>query len=159
MSKTILLQRSAKGDDSSFGMFYLDPASQRPTCFIIEDEHRDVKVRGETRIDAGRYEVIKRITEESKMTLKYRKKYEWFDYHLMLLNTPRHKWIYIHSGNYESHTDGCLLVNFNAMMLDGEYAGGRSRDAYEVVYKEITKWLDEGERVFIIVKDEIEIVL
>lgn len=160
MSKTVLLQRSALGADSSFGMFYLDPASNKPTCFIIEDEHRDVKVQGETRVDAGRYEIIKRVIADPSqgMTGKYRKIYDWFDFHLMLKDTPRHTYVYIHHGNTEKDTAACLLTNFNAYMLDGEYEGGRSRDAYKVVYQAIEKML-ETNRVFIIIKDEVKVVL
>lgn len=151
MSKTITLKRLFQGSDSTLGALYL--SKEKPTCFIIEDEHRDVKVKGETRIDAGVYEVIKK-TDVTPLTEKYRKKFDWFDFHLELQNVPRHKYIYIHIGNYEKNTDGCLLTNFDGKMLaTGEYQGGRSTDAFKKVYQEVEKML-EVDRVFICVIDE-----
>ena len=147
MEKTIYLRRLFRGADSSLGALWL--YDQQPECFIIEDEYREIKVAGETRIPAGRYEIKKRITESSEMTLKYREQYAFFDYHLQLQDVPGFSWIYIHAGNKESHTDGCLLVNYNAMMIEGEdakeYVGGRSRDAFKVIYKELSAFLDRGQ--------------
>ena len=150
--KEITLQRLFRGKDSSLGALWF-PDTDQPECFIIEDEYRREKVQGETRIDAGRYEIKKRLVASPKTKI-YQKLYDWFDYHLEVKDTPRHKYVYIHSGNKEAHTEGCLLPNYNAMMLDGEYEGGRSRDAFEVIYKTVSKWLDDGHQVFIKVIDE-----
>lgn len=156
--KTVKLQRLFSGKDSSLGAFFLFPETGNPTSFMIEDEYREKKIRGETRIDAGLYEIKERMAL-TELTKKYRKKYDFFEWHLELQDTPRHKFIYIHSGNTDDHTAGCLLPNFNALMLDrdgeeNEYAGSRSRDAFTLIYKQITKWLDEGHKVYIEVLDE-----
>jgi hypothetical protein len=156
MMGAITLKRIASGRDSTIGMLFFGPIGFNPQCFIIEDEFRAVKVKGETRIPSGKYQIKKRKVK-SPMTLKYREIYPFFDYHLELQNVPNFKFVYIHHGNKESNTDGCLLCNYNAMFLDGgtiEFAGGRSRDAFEVVYKKITSWLDDGIDVFINVIDE-----
>ena len=154
MIQEIKLRRLFSGNNSSAGALYF-PGECQPECFIIEDEHRAVKVRGETRIDAGRYEIKKRIVLSEK-TKTYRKLYSWFDYHLELQNTPRHKYVYIHSGNKESHTEGCLLPNYNCMMLEdiNEYEGGRSRDAFKEIYRKVSAWLNNGDQVFINITNE-----
>ena len=152
MDFTIKLQRLFKGKDSSLGVLYVD--SDAPMCFIIEDEKRDVKVAGETRIPAGIFQIKKRIAD-SPLTIKYRNIYpSFFDYHLELQNVPGFKYVYMHHGNTEKDTAGCLLCNYNALILgNGEYVGGRSRDAFRAVYTVISKMLDNG-NVFIDVSDE-----
>ena len=52
-------------------------------CFTLEDERRAEKAKGETRIPEGVYNIVKRKVD-SPLTLKYREKYDFFDYHLML---------------------------------------------------------------------------
>lgn len=154
---TIKLQRLFGGADSTLGALWLD--KHQPACFIIEDEYRAVKVMGETRIDAGRYEIKKRVMPENALSGKtkaYRGYYDWFDFHLELQDVPRHKYVYIHHGNLEKDTDACLLTNYSGNMLEAEtyeYSGGRSRVAFEMVYKKIEKML-ETTRVFIDVIDE-----
>ena len=147
------LTRIFGSKDSSLSALWLN--NKQPECFIIEDEQRDVKVQGETGIDTGRFEMKKRKVL-SPMTLKYRDIYSFFDFHLQIVGLPRHKYVYIHSGNTDDDTDACLLTNYNAYMQEGkvsEYVGGRSRDAYEVVYKKISEMLNQG-RVFITIINE-----
>ncbi len=148
--KLVQLKRLFKGEDSSLGALWIE---DKPICFIVEDEYRKVKVKGETRIPAGKYELKKRISESPK-TLQYRKIYPWFDYHIELQNVLNFKYVYIHHGNDDDDTDGCLLTNYNALMMDGgEYMGGRSRDAFEAVYKKLSDMMKQ-ESVFIDVIDE-----
>lgn len=153
MSKTIKLNRLFKGSDSTLSVLWID--RDKPACFIVEDEKREVKVQGETRIDAGIFE-IKFREYDTPLTLKYRKKFpEWFTYHLEITGLPRHKYVYIHIGNDDDDTEACLLTNYNGIMLpNGEYAGGRSTDAFEDVYKRLSEIINSGERLFIEIKDE-----
>src|SRR5690606_2699229 len=80
-----ILQRFSDNTDSTLGlMFKIIGYEGKPrlhfNSFVIEDEYREVKVKGETRIPAGRYE-LKIRKQDTPLTLKYRKRYpEWFQY-------------------------------------------------------------------------------
>ena len=100
------LKRFSAGKDSTLGLLFVDGEFE---CFTLEDEYREEKVKGETRIPAGTYKVAKREVV-SGLTEKYRSKYPWFDYHFMLHDVPNFQYVYIHVGNDDDHTDGCLLV-------------------------------------------------
>ena len=77
--------------------------------FTLEDEYRDVKVSGETRIPAGFYKLGLR-KDDTPLTLKYRAKYPWFKHHIEILNVKGFTGVYIHIGNSERDTDACLLL-------------------------------------------------
>jgi hypothetical protein len=100
------LKRFSSQSDTTLGLLFVDGEFE---CFTLEDEHREEKVKGETRIPAGTYKVEKREVL-SGLTKKYRNKYPWFDYHFMLQDVPDFQYVYIHIGNDDDHTDGCLLV-------------------------------------------------
>ena len=101
------LKRFSSQSDTTLGLLFADGAFE---CFTLEDEYRSQKVKGETRIPAGTYKVEKREVL-SGLTEKYRKKYPWFDFHFMLQDVPDFQYVYIHIGNDDDHTDGCLLVS------------------------------------------------
>ena len=100
------LKRFSSQSDTTLGLLFVDGEFE---CFTLEDEYREEKVKGETRIPAGTYKVAKREVL-SELTKKYRNKYPWFDYHFMLQDVPNFQYVYIHVGNDDDHTDGCLLV-------------------------------------------------
>ena len=74
------LKRFSSQSDTTLGLLFVDGEFE---CFTLEDEYREEKVKGETRIPAGTYKVEKREVL-SGLTKKYRSKYPWFDYHFML---------------------------------------------------------------------------
>lgn len=123
--------------------------------YTLEDEHRDVKIKGETRIPAGRYRLVLRKVL-SGMTKKYRKRYPWFEWHIMLENVETHKFIYIHSGSFETHTDGCILVGWTqSANLGDDGSITESRHYYEILYKQIVPLLESSnDEVYINIYDE-----
>ena len=146
----LALKRYSDDGESTLGLFYRDGHF---SCYTIEDEHRDVKVKGETCIPAGEYKVVYQevVTE---MTKRYRNKYSWFDKHLMLENVPGFTSIYIHVGNTDKHTDGCLILGdscISNVTKDGFV--GSSKDAFKRNYGIITQALDSGQDVTISVED------
>lgn len=147
----LVLQRMAKRSDSSYGVIFSEGEHQ---CFTIEDEKRDIKVKGETRISEGKYE-IKFREEGTPLTKKYRKKFpDWFTYHLELQDVNNFSSIYVHLGNFERNTDGCILVNSGVTEVNGEFQGSNSTGAYIKFYKLVSDTLNKGEQVYITIRDE-----
>lgn len=130
----ILVLRFSDDGDSTTSLIFID---EKFFCFGLEDEAREVKVKGETRIPAGTYDLGIR-EEVSGMTKTYREKYPWFEWHLHVKEVPNFEYVYIHTGNTDEHTDGCLLVG-NTLVgnrVDDGFVGD-SRAAYEEFYKKV----------------------
>lgn len=119
-------------------------------CATIEDEHRSNKVPGETRIPAGRYEIL--LREEGSLTQKYFRKFP--DMHkgmLWLQDVPGFDWIYIHIGNTDRDSEGCILVGNILDCQEGTV--GRSVKTYQDIYPLIANEILNGNQVFITVED------
>jgi len=129
--------------NATLGLLFIDGVFE---CYTLEDEERHVKVKGETRIPEGTYKINFRKTT-SPLTERYQKKYEWFDYHLQIQDVPGFQYVYIHVGNSDSNTDGCLLVG-STVDKDSMFQG-RSVPAFKQVYKKIGNAIKNGEPVTI----------
>jgi hypothetical protein len=148
----IVVKRFADNGKASMGLFYIGGIFQG---FTIEDEERDVKVKGETRVPNGTYKIS--LRSEGGFHARYKKKYG--DMHKGMLcvhNAPNWKiinagmefqYILIHTGNTEKHTAGCLLLNDSVSRKT--FTGGSSVDAYKRIYPKIAKAILDGERVTI----------
>ena len=148
----LLLQRSSRGDDSTVGVLHVNGV---PRCFTLEDERREVKVKAETRIPAGTYEITLRAV--GGFHGRYLKRYgpAWHKGMLWLRDVPGFEYILIHIGNSDKDTAGCLLVGESARMnSDGNCTIQSSRLAYQRIYPEIAAALVNGERVTITIEDE-----
>jgi len=119
-------------------------------CFTCEDEHREVKVPGHTRIPKGTYEI--KLRDKGTITKKYAKKFDFHRGMLWLQDVPGFEWIYIHVGNTEKHTDGCILVGYGADCQDTNIVR-KSVLAYTSLYQMIIEAMDADERVFITIED------
>ena len=151
-----ILQRFSDNRDSTLGLLFKLTQTGKLLfqAYTLEDEFRQSKVTKETRIPAGKYEVVVQENETPK-TLQYRERYKWFVNHLMLKNVPGFTGIYIHVGNKDEDTDGCILLGDNA---DNNQIGpgsiSNSTASFMRFYKEVFDWLDGGNKVFIEVRDE-----
>jgi len=102
-------------------------------CFGLEDEYRENKIVGETRIPAGRYKVS--LRKEGGHHLRYISRFP--DIHkgmLHIIDVPNFNWILIHCGNTDEHTDGCLLVGSQANTEPGDMSIISSTAAYSRFY-------------------------
>tara|TARA_R110002020_G_scaffold149882_1_gene326357 strand:- start:4105 stop:4602 length:498 start_codon:yes stop_codon:yes gene_type:complete len=145
--------RFSSGSDCTNGILFdvsnrLD--GRKFLCYTLEDEQREEKVKGETRIPAGSYEI--QIRDTGGFHSKYSKRFG--DLHrgmLHVTDVPGFEYILIHCGNTDEHTAGCLLVGDsqenNQIKKDGFI--GRSTQAYKRVYEYIMKSLEEKESVVI----------
>lgn len=143
------VDRFKHGSDSSLGIFKVNGIFE---CFVCEDEHRDKKVHGETRIPEGCYLI--KLRNEGGMTKRYASKFP-NDHKgmLHLQNVPNFEYVYIHIGNTDDDSLGCLLVGKGAVStLDGGTVSN-STGAYIDLYRKIVDAMDSGETVQIIIKN------
>ena len=122
-------------------------------AYTLEDEQRNEKVYGETRIPDGTYKLDLRKTGGYHQ--KYSKRFK--DIHAGMLhvtNVPGFEYILIHCGNTDEHTAGCLLVGDsqenNQITKDGFI--GKSTQAYKRIYPRIAEAIECGEEVIITYK-------
>lgn len=118
-------------------------------CHTLEDEYRTVKLSGETRIPAGRYQLTLRTIGPHHT--RYR--YKFPDIHkgmIEMLGVHGFSDILMHIGNREDQTGGCLLVGSTA---EGNIVGpgriGSSTSAYLRVYPIMATMIERRPKVFI----------
>lgn len=155
MIQEYILQRLSDNRESTVGvLFKITTGNPFLQGYTLEDEYRESKVKGETRIPAGRYEVVINKAD-TPLTLKYRAKYNWFTHHLMLKNVPNFQGIYIHIGNKGDNTDGCILVGDsvnNNRLSDGEVS--YSTQCFIRLYSDMTSILEAKNQIFITIREE-----
>ena len=118
----LTLKRIARKEGYTIGRLYIDD-NPKPFCDTLEDTDRGleqampldmikrIKVKGETAIPTGTYELSMR-----HISPKYsRKKAFAFTGGVMprLLNVPGYEGVLIHSGNTAADSEGCILVGEN----------------------------------------------
>tara|TARA_Y100001938_G_scaffold93111_1_gene127682 strand:+ start:1408 stop:1899 length:492 start_codon:yes stop_codon:yes gene_type:complete len=155
--------RISSGTDSTNGILFesIEQGNEIDGCwrqkkflaYTLEDEYRDKKVFGETRIPDGTYKMG--LRKEGGYHARYSKKFD--DFHigmLHVLDVPGFEYILIHCGNTDEHTAGCLLVGDsqenNQIKKDGFI--GKSVQAYKRIYPRIASALERGEEVKITYK-------
>ena len=136
----LTLERFFSDGEATIGLLFLGGVFQ---CFVLEDEHRTTKVKGETRIPAGDYHIG--LRNQGGMTKRYAQRYPK-DHKgmLWLLDVPNFKWIYIHIGNKDDDTEGCLLVGDQCVSVPSEMRVLSSRPAYERLYAAVVKDAEAG---------------
>lgn len=158
MTIEYILQRFADNRESTIGLLLKHRPSTNPylIAYTLEDEMREDKVSKETRIPAGRYEIVINRSE-TPLTKRYKARFpSWFRFHLMLDKVPGFTGIYIHLGNSDDDTAGCILVGDS---VNNNYVGRgeirSSTQAYMRIYSELYDHLDEkGNKAFITIRDE-----
>lgn len=149
---TLEVFRFSPGADSTLGIL---TAEGDFSCFTCEDEFRAVKVAGETRIPGGTYEII--LRNEGGKNKKYAQRYPFHKGMLWLQDVPGFEWIYIHTGNDDDDSLGCILVGYGGERDVGQGGGmvSRSRQAYSDLYQRIIARIEAGEKVQIIIHDHL----
>lgn len=137
----LVLDRSLDMDHATIGVLLNENKFE---AFTLEDEQRTKKVNGETRIPAGLY-FIKFQKIVTPKTISYRNRYDWFSFHLQIMNVPGFTNVYLHVGNYDTDTDGCVLLGLTA---DAELGTiGKSVKAFKSFYLKVAPILEKGEQV------------
>lgn len=136
----ITVERFLSDNDSTVSRILIDGAHE---CFGLEDEFREDKIPGETRIPAGTYKVGVRTV--GGFHTRYSKRFP--DFHkgmLHIIDVPNFTYILIHCGNTDEDTAGCLLVGSSVNITTGEMSIGGSRIAYRTFYPKVIKSALEG---------------
>lgn len=158
-----ILQRISDNGESTIGNLFLkgDP-KHTLFSFTIEDQAQKVKVKSETRIPAGFYE-LKINAQDTPLTKKHRTAYNngelipWFKYHIEISNIPGFTSVYVHSGITDDHSAGCLLlvdtINNNQIEVNDK-VGARSLQAVKRFYLKTYPHLEAGGKAFLEIRDE-----
>jgi Family of unknown function (DUF5675) len=135
--------------NATFSALYM-MAPRQFICFILEDEYREVKVPGHTRIPAGRYEI--KLRKEGGFDQRYRARFGAMHRGMLhLQDVPGFTYILIHCGNAPEDTSGCLLTG-DTLMPRVPMVGG-SGVAYARLYLPLRDQLEGRGRVWISVID------
>ena len=154
--------RFSSGTDSTNGiLFEVEDLANNPhgegfkcsrkfLAYILEDEHRNEKKYGETRIPEGTYDLD--LRKVGGYHAKYSKRFAHIHTGMLhVTNVPGFEYILIHCGNTDEHTAGWLLVGDsqenNQITKDGVI--GKSTQAYKRIYPQIAKAIECGEEVTI----------
>ena len=148
--KLKVLRFSSQEDSTSGLLFEKNDLGLKFLCYTLEDERRVLKVRGETRIPAGKFNITLRTV--GGMTQKYAKRFPGIHKGMLWVrDVPNFEYILIHCGNTDDQSAGCLLLGDsqenNIIIKDGFI--GKSRNAYKRVYSPIARAIEKGEEVTI----------
>ncbi len=149
----LLNRRISSGDEATLGTMF-EVSGEKPVfkCYVLEDQFNEPKIPGETRIPPGKYQILLRA--EGGMHQRYGKRFSWHKGMLWLQMVPGFTFIYIHVGNKDDDSEGCLLVGdgqTSNIVERGQVASSVS--AYTRLYEEITNALRGGEEVWITIED------
>lgn len=148
--KLQVLRFSSQEDSTNGILFDITDGVRKFLCYTLEDEHREDKVMGETRIPSGTYNITLRTT--GGFHGRYEKKYgEMHKGMLWVRDVPNFEYILIHTGNTDEHTAGCLLLGDSQQANFGSSNGmvGSSVNAYKRIYPPIAEAIEKGEKVTI----------
>ena len=141
---------SSEVDSTNGLLFDISNGTRTFLCYTLEDEHRDEKVRGETRIPAGEYRItLRRI---GRLHQKYSSRVPTIHKGMLWVrDVPNFEYILIHCGNTDEHTAGCLLLGDtqeNNQIKKNGFVGHSTR-AYFRIYPYILAALERKAEVTI----------
>lgn len=145
----ISVDRFTSDNESTLSMISIDKMFE---CFGLEDEYREVKVQGETRIPSGEYKVT--LRNEGGMTKRYKEKYP--DLHrgmLWLRDVPNFTYVYIHVGNMDDHTEGCILTGGGCDARQNAMKTTSSSLAYKALYSKVVDAAEAGNLTCVVTGD------
>lgn len=136
MSELIIdVLRFSSDDESTNSLIFINGKFQ---SFCLEDAYHETKIKGKTRIPAGRRKLG--IRTAGRLHDIYAKKFP--DMHkgmIWILDIPNFEYVYFHIGNKSQDTEGCPLVGNIQSNNQGGAPGSimNSTDAYVAFYKRI----------------------
>jgi len=152
--KLEVLRFSSQKDSTNGILFDITGGKRKFLCYTLEDEYREEKVAGETRIPAGTYDLV--LRKVGGFHGRYLKKYgEMHKGMLWVWDVPNFEYILIHTGNTDEHTAGCLLVGDSQQsnLIKSDGFTGSSTQAYKRIYPPIAAAIERNEKVTITYTD------
>ena len=157
--KKIIVTRDPSAKDWTLSKFLSDDGLV--VGVGVEDEKRDTKLKGETRIPAGTYDLDLRISPRfskeyfrdgngnliasSKRTTKELKdKYPYAHELIWVKDVPGFEFILWHWGNTDDDTDGCYIVGSSFGTISGQSGVVNSRNKYMEIYPIIWRAINAG---------------
>lgn len=134
---------------STSGLLFDVTRKREFLCYTLEDQYQPNKIKGETRIPAGTYELGLRTIGgfHSRYSSKFSSIHKGM---IEVLNVPNFKYILWHIGNDDEDTDGCLLLGDSAEQnINKKGFIGGSTSAYKRIYPKIANSLIRGEKCFV----------
>lgn len=141
----ILCKKVRETGEETVSEVFIDDKKE---CFVLEDQFREVKVKGDTRIPRGTYEV--KLRPFGGHHERYSKKFP--DFHVGMLEItgiPNFTAVLFHIGNTDKDTEGCPLTGRRWYEENGRLKLSGSTEAYIPFYKKVALALSTGERVFV----------
>jgi hypothetical protein len=137
----ISVERFISDDDATCGILRVDGKFQ---CFTLEDEYRETKLAKETRIPAGNYVV--NLRNEGSMTKRYARRFPTIHSGMLWLqDVDLFSYIYIHVGNTDDHTEGCILVGTGCSTRYNDMSISHSVLAYVALYSKVVGAAERGQ--------------
>ena len=135
------VDRFISDEDTTISRVMVD---DRFVCFGLEDEYREEKIVGETRIPAGTYQVTLRT--EGGFNQRYANRFREFHRGMLhIRDVPNFEFILIHCGNTDKNTSGCLLVGTQANTDPGNMSVISSTIAYRKFYPIVVDEAENGD--------------
>ncbi len=141
----IKILRYDRGDVSTMGLMFIN---DKFFGHVLENPWLDNE-RKISCIPTGKYKIGFR-SDPTSLTMKYRSKFDWFNFHIEILGVPDRTGIYIHLGNSSRDTYGCPLVGSTS----GADFIGQSTVKYTAFYEVVSTALKAGEPVAIEIVDQ-----
>ena len=133
---------TAKPEAPTLGLFLIDGEF---ACYTLEDPTRPEKIKGDTCIPVGTYQL--KLRAAGGLHSRYKKRF--FGIHkgmIHITGIPNFEWVYLHCGNTKKHTLGCPLmgdqISSNQPKKDALLS--YSARAYERIYPAIAAAIEQG---------------
>lgn len=146
----VKLQRVEQTPEETLGLFYINGVEYN---YTLEDQHRDVKVKGDTRIPAGTYKLA--LRKFGGHHDSYAKKFPTIHKGMIeIMDVPGFSDILIHIGNTDADTEGCVLTGKSYRRTGARITLVESTAAYLKMYPVIANAIEAEEETTIEVCDE-----
>ena len=133
--------RFDEAPDYTIGLLY---CNDEFLCYTLEDEYRNEKVYGETRISEGTYEI--ELRKIGGFHERYKKRFPKIHKGMLhVKNVPEFTHVLFHIGNSDEDTAGCILVGKGADSETGVIS--KSKIAYIEFYLRCLEALSNGEKL------------
>jgi hypothetical protein len=145
-----LLRFASRASSTTGALFERVGDGRRFLCFTLEDEAREEKVAGHTRIPAGVYPVELRTA--GGFHQRYAERFASFHQGMLWVrNVPGFESILLHLGNWTRDTEGCILIADGAYPQENRVV--MSETAYRRVYPPLATRILAGNQALLEIID------